>query len=86
VAHCEEGGGCLRPALPATHNGLLSAPEQGQLTLLGIEAHQRPDNLFLYQDLVFRIPSVELPALNPLGVALLPEGQFPLGFGNLFSK
>src|SRR5215831_8795264 len=48
-------------------------PKQRQLALLGIEAHERPDNCFLHQYLVFRLPSIELPARDPRGIALLAQ-------------
>src|SRR4029450_13497693 len=51
--------------------------KQRQLPLLRIEAHQGADNLFLHQDLVLGITSIELPALDPLRVALLPQRKFP---------
>jgi hypothetical protein len=36
---------CPSPTRPATHHEVLPAPEQRELTLLGIEAHQRPDDV-----------------------------------------
>src|SRR5262249_40015884 len=37
-------------------------------------------------DLILRITGIELAALDPLGVALLPQGEFALRFGHLFGK
>jgi len=58
--------------------------KQRQLPLLGIKAHQGPHNFLLHQDLVLRLPRVELPGLDPLRVGRVPQGQFALCLGNLF--
>ena len=60
--------------------------EQRELALLGIETHQRADNLLHHCNLVLRVASIELAALDPRGIALLPQGEFSLRFGNLFGK
>src|SRR5262249_27318720 len=44
--------------------------EEWQLALLGIETHKRPDDLLHTQDLVFRVPRIELAALNKPWIAL----------------
>jgi hypothetical protein len=54
--------------------------------LLRIDLHQRADHRLQAADLVRRITSVALPALDPLWVALLPSCEFALRFGNLFGK
>jgi hypothetical protein len=54
--------------------------------LLGLQAHQRPHNRLQAEDLVLRITSIELAALDPLRVALLPQGEFSLRFGNLSAR
>ena len=56
------------------------------LPLLRIELHQRADNGFLHSDLILGITGIELAALDPLGVALLPQCELSLRFGNLLGK
>jgi hypothetical protein len=44
---------------PGTTSG--ARAKERELPLLRIEAHQRADNFFLHQDLIFGIASIELP-------------------------
>ena len=49
---------------PRSWDRLRPWAEEGELALLGIEAHQRADNCFHHQELVLRITSVQFPALD----------------------
>src|SRR5215510_8199120 len=68
--------------------GTASCPraKQRELPLLGIQTHQRAHHRLQAADLVCRIPGIALAALDPRGIALLPQGEFSLRFGNLFGK
>ena len=69
---------------PSTASGTIA--KQRHLPLLGIEPHERPDDCLHDADLVARVASIELPGLDPGGVALPSQGQLALGFGNLLSE
>src|SRR5262245_56537145 len=73
------------PGLPPKP-GPASGPraKQRELPLLRIELPQRADHRLQAADLVLRITGIERATLDPRGRALLPQGEFALGFGNLF--
>ena len=73
AVRCAPRGG-LRPA-----SGPRAKPRE--LPLLRIALHQRADHHFQAAELVPRITSDELPALDPVGVALLPSGACALRCG-----
>ena len=77
---------CCRESYEPGTTSSRPSVEQRQLPLLGIEAPQRADNRCHALQLVSGILRVELAALDPLWIALPPQGEFPLGLGNLLSK
>src|SRR5215211_1514196 len=78
-----------RPGASSGAGGILHLcprAKQRELALLSIEAHQRPDNLLHHVQLVCGITGVKLATCDPRGVALPPQCEFSLGFGDLLSE